>query len=44
MPMIQQIRRGVAWTAKHAGSFGGDPDRVYVVGSLLRAPIWAVAC
>jgi len=32
MPMIEQIRRGVAWTAKNAASFGGDPDRVYVTG------------
>ena len=32
MPMIGQIRRGVAWTARNALSFGGDPNRVYVVG------------
>jgi arylformamidase len=32
MPMIAQIRRGAAWAAKNAASFGGDPNRVYVTG------------
>jgi len=32
MPMIEQVRRGVAWTARNAASFGGDPARVYVAG------------
>src|SRR6516164_9527128 len=32
MPMIDQVRRGVAWAAKNAASFGGDPGRIYVVG------------
>jgi arylformamidase len=32
MPMIDQVRRGVAWTVKNARTFGGDPDRVYVTG------------
>jgi arylformamidase len=31
-PMIQQIRRAIAWTAKNAASFGGDPSRIYVTG------------
>jgi arylformamidase len=30
MPMATQVRRGVAWVAKNAASFGGDPNRVYV--------------
>jgi arylformamidase len=30
MAMIEQVRRGVAWTAKNAATFGGDPARVYV--------------
>ena len=30
MPMIEQVRRSVAWAAKNAASFGGDPDRIYV--------------
>jgi arylformamidase len=32
MPMIEQVRRGVAWAATNAASFGGDAGRVYVVG------------
>jgi arylformamidase len=32
MPMIEQVRRGIAWTARNAASFGGDPNRIYVTG------------
>lgn len=32
MPMIEEVRRGVAWAARNAASFGGDPDRIYVIG------------
>ncbi len=32
MPMIAQVRRAVAWVAKNATGFGGDPRRIYVVG------------
>jgi len=32
MPMIEQIRRGIAWAAKNAASFGGDGNRIYVTG------------
>jgi arylformamidase len=32
MPMIQQVRSAVAWVYRHAASFGGDPDRVYITG------------
>jgi arylformamidase len=32
MAMIEQVRRGVAWTARNAASFGGDPGRLYVTG------------
>jgi len=32
MPMIEQVRRGIAWAARNATSFGGDPDRMYVTG------------
>jgi arylformamidase len=31
-PMVEQVRRGVAWLYKNAKSFGGDPDRLYVSG------------
>jgi arylformamidase len=32
MPMIEQVRGGIAWAAKNAASFGGDPNRIYVTG------------
>jgi arylformamidase len=32
MPMIEQVRRSVAWAARNAASFGGDPGRIYVTG------------
>jgi arylformamidase len=30
--MADQVRRAVAWVHRHARSFGGDPDRIYVSG------------
>jgi arylformamidase len=32
IPMIEQVRGGVAWAAKNAASFGGDHSRIYVAG------------
>ncbi len=32
MAMADQIRRAVVWVHHNAGSFGGDPDRIYVSG------------
>jgi arylformamidase len=32
MPMVQQVRRGVAWAARNGANFGGDPDRIYLTG------------
>src|ERR1043165_6434312 len=32
MPMAAQMRRPVAWLAKTAAGFGGDPNRIYVSG------------
>jgi arylformamidase len=32
MPMVEQVRRSVAWVAGHGASFGGDPDRIYITG------------
>lgn len=31
-PMVDQCRRSIAWIAKNAASFGGDPDRIYLSG------------
>jgi arylformamidase len=30
--MVAQVRRAVAWVARHARDFGGDPGRLYVGG------------
>jgi len=32
MVMADQVRRAVAWVYRNAGSFGGDPERLYVCG------------
>src|SRR5262245_3546157 len=32
MPMADQVRRAVAWVYRNAGSFDGDPRRIYVSG------------
>jgi arylformamidase len=29
-PMYDQVRRGIAWVARNAESFGGDPTRIYL--------------
>jgi arylformamidase len=31
-PMVDQCRRAVAWTYKNAKSFGGDPEKIYLLG------------
>ena len=32
LPLADQVRRAVAWVYRNAGSFGGDPNRIYVSG------------
>jgi arylformamidase len=32
MPMMDQVRRAVVWVYRYAEKFGGDPERLYVVG------------
>ena len=31
-PMVEQVRRGVAWVYENAKRFGGDPGRIYISG------------
>ena len=31
-PLVEQVRRAVAWAYKNASTVGGDPDRIYVSG------------
>ena len=31
-PMVDQVRRAVAWVYRNAASFGGDPNRLYLSG------------
>jgi arylformamidase len=30
MPMVEQVRRAIAWTVHNAHTFGGDPSRFYL--------------
>jgi arylformamidase len=30
--IVRQVRAALAWSYKNAGSFGGDPERIYVAG------------
>jgi arylformamidase len=32
MPMVEQVRRAVAWVYKNAKGFGGDPHRIFITG------------
>ncbi len=31
-PIVDQVRRAVAWVYEHAASFGGDPQRIHLAG------------
>jgi len=42
-PMVDQVRRGIAWTHRNAASFGGDANRLYVVGRSSGAHLGACA-
>ncbi len=43
MPMIDQVRRGIAWVAKNARRLGGNPDRIYISGHSSGAHLAGVA-
>ena len=40
--MIAELRRAVAWLAKNAASFGGDPDRIHILGHSSGAHLTSV--
>jgi arylformamidase len=42
-PIADQIRRAIGWTYRHATSFGGDPNRLYLGGHSSGAHMAAVA-
>lgn len=42
-PMVEQVRRAIAWVFTHARSFGGDPNRIYLSGTSSGAHLAAVA-
>jgi arylformamidase len=31
-PMVEQVRRAIAWVRRNARSFGGDPERIFLSG------------
>jgi arylformamidase len=41
-PMVDQLRRAVAWVYRNAAEFGGDPDRIYLGGFSAGAHLAAV--
>jgi len=43
MPMVEQVRRSIAWTARNAKSFGGDAERIYLSGFSSGAHLAGVA-
>lgn len=42
-PMVDQVRRAVAWVARHAEKLGGDPDSIYLSGHSSGAHLAGVA-
>ena len=43
MPMVEQVRRAIAWTVRNATNFGGDAERVYLSGFSSGAHLAGVA-
>jgi arylformamidase len=41
--MIDQVRRSIEWVHRHAASFGGDPDRLYLFAHSSGAHLSAMA-
>jgi arylformamidase len=43
MPMVEQVRRAIAWVYQNGASFGGDPNRIYLSGHSSGAHLAGVA-
>lgn len=43
LPIAGQVQRAIAWVYRHAASFGGDRDRLYIGGHSSGAHLAAVA-
>jgi len=41
-PMVEQVRRAVAWVYRNASTFGGNPERIYLSGHYSGAHLVAV--
>jgi arylformamidase len=42
-PMVDQVRRAIAWVHRNAAGFGGDPDRIHLYGHSSGAHLGGVA-
>jgi arylformamidase len=43
IPMVEQVRRAIAWIYQNARAFGGDPARLYISGQSSGAHLASVA-
>jgi arylformamidase len=43
MPIADQVRRAIAWIARNAATFGGNPDEIHVTGHSSGAHLAGVA-
>jgi arylformamidase len=43
LPMVEQVRRAIAWVHKNAATLGGDPDRIFLSGHSSGAHLAAAA-
>lgn len=43
VPMVEQVKRAIAWVYKNAASFGGDPEQIHLCAHSSGAHLAAVA-